>query len=798
MVPQVRALLTPKLPPRPSFKFGWEVAVFAAIALAALGLRLWQLDGRAMHYDESLHVHYAWRMTVGDGYNHSPWMHGPFQVHMTALMFKIFSDSDFTARLGYALFGSVLVFLPYFLRTHLGRTGAIVTALLLALSPSMLYFSRFGRNEIIMAALAVALLILVWRYVHEEKNRYLYLASGVLALLFATKETSYILVGIFGAALLLMSLKSLGRLALGRIKMSEMGPAPVFLILLVTLTFPQWSAASSLVLKEAFDIQLISEGVGEVGLPTWGKPFVSFPLFHLPLVANSVITAAIVALPLGIFLMTQRGRTWGTWLLPLTLAATLVYLFVAFPTGFIARDYLITFAILFTAMVASIVIGLMWAWKVWLICAGIFYTIWTFFYTSVFSAFTQDRGFCPSEVGGAFSTLCDKAGGVYTGSWQGLGYWMAQQDVARGNQPWHYHFLLGSTYEFLALAFGVIAIVYFVRKGDPLGMMLGFWAVLTFTAYTLAAEKMPWLLVNLALPFILLAGMFIGAIIDRVPWRSVVRSASAGLLVLPPLLLLGGVYLLQQFLGLQGMDSWRDWGLLAAIVLMGVAVAWLIRNATPQTGWSLASLGVAALMLGFSSFIAFRASYSYDDTPVEMLVYAQGSADVRDTARTLGDTVLNEGDGSQAVEVDYEIWYPLNWYVRHEQKEGTLGFKCYKDESEAGYVDWCQPLEEPPSTKAILLIESHANRDGAHLEAFSKSDRRRDLLWFPESYRRTGENRKGESFGEEFKKDFLFVKDNITRRQAWNNALDYFLYRRLGSDWWDSKFFTYISGDGSS
>ena len=73
---------------------------------------------------------------------------------------------------------------------------------------------------------------------------------------------------------------------------------------------------------------------------------------------------------------------------------------MAFPTGFIARDYLITFIILFATLIVSAAIGLMWAWRVWLVCAAIFYSIWSFFYTSVFSVFTQDHGFCPGEVGG--------------------------------------------------------------------------------------------------------------------------------------------------------------------------------------------------------------------------------------------------------------------------------------------------------------------------------------------------------------------------------------------------------------
>ena len=61
----------------------------------------------------------------------------------------------------------------------------------------------------------------------------------------------------------------------------------------------------------------------------------------------------------------------------------------------------------------------------------------------------------------------------------------------------------------------------------------------------------------------------------------------------------------------------------------------------------LAGLGVAALMLGFSAFVAFRASYSYDDTPVEMLVYAQGSADISEVVNTLSNGVINDWRGSR-------------------------------------------------------------------------------------------------------------------------------------------------------
>ena len=187
------------------WSFGWLELGFLALVLLALGTRLWQLDGRAMHYDEAIHLHYAWRLSNLETFIHSPWMHGPFQIELTALILRILGDTDFTARLGYVLFGAALVGLPYFFRDYLGRVGALFVGIMLTLSPAMLYFSRFGRNDIIMAFWATALFILMWRYVQRAENRYLYLASAVLAFMFATKETAYIVALIFGGMMFLLA-----------------------------------------------------------------------------------------------------------------------------------------------------------------------------------------------------------------------------------------------------------------------------------------------------------------------------------------------------------------------------------------------------------------------------------------------------------------------------------------------------------------------------------------------------------------------------------------------------------------
>ena len=91
----------------------------------------------------------------------------------------------------------------------------MLAGVMLAFSPAMLYFSRFGRNDILMAFWATALLILMWRYLHDSKHRYLYLAAAVLAFMFSTKETAYIVTLIFGGTMFALALPHLVPLAPG-------------------------------------------------------------------------------------------------------------------------------------------------------------------------------------------------------------------------------------------------------------------------------------------------------------------------------------------------------------------------------------------------------------------------------------------------------------------------------------------------------------------------------------------------------------------------------------------------------
>ena len=329
-------------------RVGWLEAAFLVLLAVSLGMRLWELDGRAMHYDEAIHLYQSWQLANMVEYVHSPWMHGPLQIELTAVVFRLLGDTDTTARLVYALFGVALVAIPYFLRRHLGDWGALFTGVMLAASPALLYFARFGRNDILMAFWAAGLLALFWRYVHEERDRYLYLAAGLLALMFATKETAYFVTLTFGGIAFLLALPHWFGIATRREKLAgAAGPAGFFL-LLFTLTLPQWSALGGL-FQDLAGLDLISRDAGStgiVGTPYWGGPELLLPVtaFH-PAIHGLLAVIAVAAV--GGWAWAAGFRRQGlaaAALPPLGILAAAVVL-LARPVGVWAVDGMIALAL---------------------------------------------------------------------------------------------------------------------------------------------------------------------------------------------------------------------------------------------------------------------------------------------------------------------------------------------------------------------------------------------------------------------------------------------------------------------
>jgi uncharacterized protein (TIGR03663 family) len=142
-------------------RFAWTVLI-----VAALLLRLWALGDRPPHHDESIHCEFGYTVLTQGAYRYDPTYHGPLLFYVMAPLFAVLGASDAVGRLYPALAGVALVALPLALRRRLGPRTAFWGAVLLAISPVTLYYSRFARNEVPVAlftAAALTLFLLVRR-----------------------------------------------------------------------------------------------------------------------------------------------------------------------------------------------------------------------------------------------------------------------------------------------------------------------------------------------------------------------------------------------------------------------------------------------------------------------------------------------------------------------------------------------------------------------------------------------------------------------------------------------------------
>ena len=124
-----------------------EIAIFAVVILLAFVTRFYDLGSRVMSHDEGLHTYFSWLLYRGQGYQHSPMMHGPFQFHSIALSYFLFGVSDFTSRIPVVLFSIATIWMVWYWRRYLGKWGALIAGFLLVISPFMLYYGRYVRNE---------------------------------------------------------------------------------------------------------------------------------------------------------------------------------------------------------------------------------------------------------------------------------------------------------------------------------------------------------------------------------------------------------------------------------------------------------------------------------------------------------------------------------------------------------------------------------------------------------------------------------------------------------------------------
>lgn len=682
------------------------VAYLTLIALAVF-TRFWRLGEKTLHHDESLHTYYSWLFATGDGYRHDPLMHGPFLFHANALVYLIFGDTDATSRYMPAFFGVLLVALPILLRgpRHLGRWGALTASALFLISPALMYQSRYIRHDIYTVVGALFLLICLVRYVERPERRWLISGAATIAFLLTNHEIVFALLVIFFGYLygVLFIERARAWWPEKRDVVYQLVGVHVLFVLAVVVLYLLVPAETKAELLE---------------IP-WENPSPEQErAYHRMLITNPLIlgfVAAVIAFiaALGFVLNRARDReSDGRWL-----------------------D-----SVLADARPGTVSAGVRAAWrdKNGLVLAiGAALAVFVPLYTSLF---TNMHGLKTATIATDGTLL----------------YWLGQHDVQRGEQPWFYFLLLMPQYEYLATFFGGLLTLVLIWKGiawftgrspGPTFFFRGFlavWFVLIFGGLSYAGEKMPWLVVHIALPATLLAAALIGGIIQTAAnWQSQRRHSSARAAwsrldwaLAGGLLLLGGTWILlaarltygtfvqdpegsrggwRRTLDSYDLDHW--WWLALPVVAAIAAIAfWYVWRGARQT--ALAVIAACVIGLGLLQVHAgWRLSFRNPDVPTEMLVYTQTSPDVSRIMNEI-DQLSYELTGDKGLEIWYDsgVTWPFQWYLRDYENKRFVGAS----------------MSETPQTPAIILAASEQGADSSALLSNYTPQEYVLRWWFPE------------------------------------------------------------------
>ena len=192
--------ILPRVEMRP-IPLRWR-GVFVAAVLLAAALRFPDLASRPMHADEAVHADKFGTLLEGGGYAYDPAeYHGPTLYYLTLpsawlLGARRYLEIDeVTLRAVPALLGVVLVAAHLKAGAFLGAAGAAVAALLAAISPAMVFYSRYYIHETPLVLFSFGTLLAASRYLRRPAIAPALLTGACVGLMHATKETAPLALG---------------------------------------------------------------------------------------------------------------------------------------------------------------------------------------------------------------------------------------------------------------------------------------------------------------------------------------------------------------------------------------------------------------------------------------------------------------------------------------------------------------------------------------------------------------------------------------------------------------------------
>jgi uncharacterized protein (TIGR03663 family) len=176
-----------------------QALAFLALAVLAGALRFPALGARPMHADEAVHADKLGTLLEGGGYAYDPVdYHGPTLPYLSLAAARLQGARRYveldeaTLRSVPAAVGTLLVAAHALGRSTLGVEAAAFAALLAAVSPAMVFFSRYYIHEMLLVASSFGALVAVCAYLRRPRAGMALAAGACAGFMLATKETAVI------------------------------------------------------------------------------------------------------------------------------------------------------------------------------------------------------------------------------------------------------------------------------------------------------------------------------------------------------------------------------------------------------------------------------------------------------------------------------------------------------------------------------------------------------------------------------------------------------------------------------
>jgi uncharacterized protein (TIGR03663 family) len=173
--------------------------VFLAIAAMAAGFRFPQLSARPMHADEGVNGDKVGTLLEQGRYEYSTAdFHGPTLIYAAAAMARLDGLTNYrelnetVLRAVPALIGVLLVGAHFWLIPYVGLPAAACAALFTAVSPAMVYYSRYFIHETLLVFFTFCAMLALLAYFRQPSTALALAVGALFGLMYATKETWFI------------------------------------------------------------------------------------------------------------------------------------------------------------------------------------------------------------------------------------------------------------------------------------------------------------------------------------------------------------------------------------------------------------------------------------------------------------------------------------------------------------------------------------------------------------------------------------------------------------------------------